>query len=382
MRNSMFIRTVYNMQNVPRWDEYGSHFKDNAASHSYRCACLALLALIVEEKIYGRSLDKEKIVGRALLHDLNETLTGSIKHVTKKDPFVKEHIEILEREASCKIVSYLSKSLQAEFEDFIIDAEDYSIEGRLVDAIDTFDAMLFCYRETVFSSNRFFHSQYKKLRSDLEAVEIQSIQWMLVEFDKKEGFFELLNNILMMDTIARWKGNLNLVEDNDATHSFRATCLSMFNGTVEKVKYKEKELNLYKLIGKTLFHDLVEAETGDILGPVKHSNPKIKEAFENYEKKVATRMIDALPEVFKEELHELMVEAKDDTYGGAMCDISDKLDALIKASLELKNNPSQYEEKYFRQLRKVQHNYENPSVVFFLAYILHDFMHDLNYESE
>lgn len=376
MKNSMFIKTVYNMQNVPRWDEYGAHFKDDAASHSYRCASLALLALIVEKE-FGKSFDRERVLGKALLHDLNETLTGSIKHVTKKEPFVKEHIEILEKEASEKIVSYLSKSLQKEFHDFIVNAEDSSAEGRLVDAIDTFDAMLFCYRETVFSSNRFFHEQYKKLKDKLESSEFVSIKWMLEEFDKKEGFYDFLNSILMMDTIARWKGNFNLVPDNDATHTFRATCLSIFNGKVEKNKYDKQGIDFYSLIGKTLFHDLVEAETGDILGPVKHSNPKIKQAFENYEKKAANRMINNLPMIFKEELEELMVDAKDASYEGVMCDISDKLDALIKSGLEMKNNPSGYEEKYFRQLRKIQHNFENDSVVFFLAYILHDLMHNM-----
>lgn len=374
----MFVRTIYNMQNVPRWDEYGSHFSDNAASHSFRCAALAVLALVVEEKKFEKIMNKEKVVGRALLHDLNETLTGSIKHVTKKEPFVKEHIEILEREASEKIISYLSSSLQEKLKDYIVDAEDYSEEGRMVDAIDTFDAMLFCYRETVFSSNRFFREQYTKLREQLGEVEIDSIKWMLKEFDKKDGFYEFLNNILMMDTIARWKGNFNLVPDNDATHSFRAACLSFFNGSVEKSKYKNDDIDLYKLVGKTLFHDLVEAETGDILGPIKHSNPDIKLAFENYEKKAANRMIERLPGIFHDELNELMVEAKDGSAEGDMCDISDKLDALVKSSLEMKNNPSQYEEKYFRQLRKVQHNFENPSVIFFLAYILHDFMHDTN----
>ncbi|HTG68246.1 MAG TPA: YfbR-like 5'-deoxynucleotidase, partial [Candidatus Udaeobacter sp.] len=60
-----------------------------------------------------------------------------------------------------------------------------------------------------------------------------------------------------------------------------------------------------------------------------------------------------------------------DDYTGEMVDIADKLDALIKASLEMRNNPH-YADTYYNQLVKIQHRFENPCVIFFLAYILHD----------
>jgi len=375
MRNGKFIRTVLHMQNVPRWDEYAPHFEDNAANHSYRCAAYATIACLVEEKKYKNQVNKFKIIARALFHDLNETITGSIKHVTKKDPFVSEHIRILEKEASKEIVSYLSNSLQPTFYDFVVNAEDETFEGRLVDAIDTFDAMLLCHREMIFGSNPIFRKKFKEFYEKLVNHEIDSIRWLVEEFEKREGVYDFLNNILMLDTIARWKGSFNLVKDNDSSHTFRATALSVFNGVLENVKYG-KNIDMYLLIGKTIFHDLVEAVTGDILGPVKHSNPEIKRAFEQYEKKVANNMIESLPEFLREDIIELMVECKNDTSEGHMVDISDKLDALIKANLEMKNNPSEYADTYYRQLRNIQHKFENKSVIFFLAYILHDITHN------
>ncbi|MFP3727100.1 YfbR-like 5'-deoxynucleotidase [Priestia filamentosa] len=374
MENGKFIKTIIHMQNVPRWDEYAPHYEDNAANHSFRCAAYATIACLVEEIHYKNAVDKFKIIGRALFHDLNETITGSIKHITKKDPFVQEHIRVFEQEASKEIVSSLSKSLQATFYDYVVNAEDESFEGRLVDAIDTFDAMLFCHREMLYGSNPIFRKKFREFHEKLTAHDIQSVRWLVQEFDKREGVYEFLNNILMMDTIARWKGNFNLVKDNDSSHTFRATALSVFNGLLEKIKYG-KTIDMYLLTGKTIFHDLVEAVTGDILGPVKHSNPKIKEAFELYEKKVASSMIESLPSFLRSEITELMVECKNNTYEGQMVDISDKLDALMKASLEMKNNQSEYAETYYRQLKKIQHKFTNESVVFFLAYILHDITH-------
>lgn len=375
MKNGKFIRTVIHMQNVPRWDEFAPHFKDNAANHSFRCAAYGILALLVEEHKFGKKIDRFKVIGKALFHDLNETITGSIKHITKKDPFVQEHIRVFEEEASKEIVSYLSKSLQPLFREFVINAEDDSFEGKLVDGIDTFDAMMFCHREVLFGSNPIFRKQFKELHDILLMHEVESIRWLVSEFDKKQGLYEFMNHILMLDTVARWKGSFNLVSDTDSSHTFRATALSIFNGLLENVRYG-KDIDMYSLAGKTIFHDLVEAVTGDILGPVKHSNPKIKEAFEQYEKKAARNMIKLLPEFLRGEITELMVECKNDSYEGQMVDISDKLDALIKANLEMKNNPSEYANKYYRQLEKIQHTYENESVLFFLAYILHDITHN------
>lgn len=372
MKNGKFFKTVINMQNVPRWDEFGSHFKDNAASHSYRCATYGILATLVEEKVFDNQLDKFKVVGRALFHDMNETIAGSIKHVTKKDPIVMEHIKLFEKEASEEIVSHLSKSLQPKFRDFIVDAEDDTFEGKLVVAIDTFDAFMFCYRETVFGSNKFFQGHFEKFHAQLKNHEIASIRWLIQEFDKKEGMYEFLYSILMLDTVRRWKGNFNVIQDNDATHTFRATALSIFNGLLEQEKYGKKNIDMFMLAGKTLFHDLVEEATGDVLGPVKHSNSAIKEAFENYEKAAAEAMIEKLPAFLHDDIREMMVECKNDTYEGLMVDISDKVDALIKANLEMKNNPNEYSDTYYRQLEKIQHSYETESVIFFLAYILHD----------
>lgn len=104
---------------------------------------------------------------------------------------------------------------------------------------------------------------------------------------------------------------------------------------------------------------------------LKGKSPEIHSAFKQYEQEVALSMVHKLPEFFHEELIDFMVNAKDDTYEGELLDIADKIDALIKSNLEMRNNPH-YTETYYTQLTMIQHKYENPSVIFFLAYILHD----------
>lgn len=167
MNNSRFTNGIIGMQYVSRWKEFSPRYKDNAASHSFRCASIAILIGIIEEKLHGRHIDKLTLVARALLHDMNETVTDSIKYVTKKDKHVAEHIQKLEAEVSKEIVSQLSRSLQPCFFDYIVNAEDDTYIGGLVRYIDTFDAMLFCKREFELDSSPVFKANYEQLRAEL-----------------------------------------------------------------------------------------------------------------------------------------------------------------------------------------------------------------------
>jgi putative hydrolase of HD superfamily len=371
MKNGKFTSTIIRMQYIPRWSEYAPRFEDNAASHSFRCAAISILIGLIEQKIYHSPIDKLELLARALWSDLNNTGTGSIKHVTKKESLVREHIRALELEVSKDIVSCLSKSLQPFAYNYIVNAQDDSYVGRLADAIDTFDAFLFCHREARYDSNPYFHAKCKELHESVQTSNLNSIMWLIHEFDKHEGVYDFLEYIMNLDTVKRWNGNYNLVPDNDATHSFRVASLALFNGLLERERFGKKDIDLYQLVGKATLHDLPEILSGDVVTNFKKNNRDIKNAFELYEKGIAKSMVKKLPESFREEFTALMVESKSPDYEGEMVDIADKLDALIKASLEMRNNPH-YAETYYDQLVKIQHNFENPCVIFFLAYILHD----------
>ncbi|WP_419874275.1 YfbR-like 5'-deoxynucleotidase [Candidatus Pristimantibacillus sp. PTI5] len=371
MKNGKFTNTIIRMQYVPRWSEHAPRFEDNASAHSFRCAALSILVGIIEEKVFHEPLDKLKLLGRCLWGDLKNTGTGSIKHVTKKESLVMNHIRDFEMELSKEIVSYLSKSLQAQAFDYIVNAQDDTHIGRLVDAIDTFDAYLYCHRESRHDTNPFFHAKHKELEQILQNTELRSIRWLLDEYNKHAGLYEFIQYIVSLDTVKRWNGSYNLVPDNDATHSFRVASLALFNGLLEIERFGNKSIDLYTLLAKATLHDLPEALSGDVVSNFKHNNPEIKLAFEQYEKETAHFMINKLPELFHAEMFEFIAHSKSDDYVGEMVDIADKLDALIKASLEMRNNPH-YADTYYNQLVRVQHRFENPCVIFFLAYILHD----------
>lgn len=375
MNNSHYFKSIIQMQYVRRWQEFSPRYIDNAASHSFRCAAIAVLISIVEQRLLHRELSPSELIGKALLHDLNETVTGSIKYVTKKEKMLAAHIRRLEDEVNHQLIGKLSKSLQHSFTHYIIEAEDNSYSGGLVREIDSFDAMLFCKRESNLQQGGYFAARYAELRQQLLDSKYDSIRWLLHALEQDQGVAQFLHFILNLDLIERWGGSFNLVPDNDATHSFRVAAIALFHGHLEKEKYNKPDINLYSLLGKAIMHDVVEGVSGDVASPIKHSSSEIKEAFAQFEAQVARDMVNELPSFMVEEMMDFLVYAKDDSYEGQLVDIADKIDALIKSNLEIRNNPH-YASKYEQQLTNIQHRYENPSVIFFLAYILHDLTFD------
>src|SRR5690606_11082913 len=179
LNNSHLIKALIQMQYVPRWHEFSPRYKDNAASHSFRCAALAVLVSIIEEHLQNKSFDPALLISKALLHDLNETVTGSIKYITKKEVTLAPHIAHLEAEVNQQLVMVLSRSLQPIFSRYIVEAEDDSYTGMLVKQIDSFDAMLFCRREARFSSNSIFTEQFTALYEELAQSDYASIRYLI-----------------------------------------------------------------------------------------------------------------------------------------------------------------------------------------------------------
>ena len=373
MQNGRFINTITKLQNEPRWAENYPRFQDDAASHSFRVGVYSLLCGLIEREHYKKQVNMEQVVCAAVYHDINETQIGPMKHRTKKEEGVERLIKQLEHEENKKIVSYLSTSLQPAFYNFIVEAENTAtLEGRIVDAMDTFDAMMFCHRESRDGSkSEFFQKTFGHLAEELLHHELSSVRYMMQAFEEKGAFYNFMYEVMMLDQIERWKGRYNVIDDCDASHSMRAAALAIFFSVLEKVKFGT-QIDIFRVVAKVLCHDIPEIRTGDVNGPVKHSTPEMKQAFAEYEERVAVEMVEQLPDFLQPFFMDFMVDAKSDDIEGEMVAICDKVDALIKSNMERRINAKEYELSYRKQLKTIQQKYDRPCVVFFLAYILHD----------
>jgi len=374
VQNGRFFNRILKLQNHKRWIEHKPEHEDNSASKSFKVAVYTMLAAYIERDIYKTEVDVERAVCSAVFHNLNRTGIGRMKYETQQDEKIQPLLQTYKHQLNLQLVSFLSSSMQEAFTQYIVNAEDSStIEGRLVTACDVFEAMVFCHREVIDGKqSKFFRDKYEELSEKMKNHELASIRYLKEEFDKREDFYNFMYEVMEMDQVDRWDGKTSLIEDHDATHIYRSTAKAIYFAVYEKVKHGV-DIDLLRLVGKTLTHDLPEIRGGDTLGPTKDAIPGMKEAFEELEGGFATKIVNQLPSFLRGYFDDYMVEPKSDDYEGMMVDIVDKIDALIKANRERKISPIEYEVVYRKQLKKVQHLYgEVPCVLFFLAFILPD----------
>lgn len=374
-KNGKFFNIIHRIQLVTRYPDFKPRFPDNTASHSFRVALVSFLLAKSEIEKYGAVLDVEKIVCRAIFHDFNDVVTGSIKYRTKKDPRIAPRIEKMEHTASAQIAGYVSDFLKEDFTDFLVNAEDASPEGEIIRLADTLDVILFSTREIEAGNTFYFPEAYKESVEKIRSSGHRSANDLLdVLLDEKDPYREFIMAILKFDQIDRWSLKYNLHKDEDAMHTFRMAAEAIYFALYEKRKFGT-EINILTLVCKILFHDLEEAITGDFQSTVKHQDEETRKDFARYGREVAIQMVESTPSYLHQDLYFYFVNAKDETPEGIMVAVCDKIDALVKSLLESRINEIEYKMEYGKQLKIIQMKYfKYEYVKFFTGIIIHDLM--------
>ena len=280
----LFLETLTRTRYTKRWYEQRPMFEDNVATHSFRVAMFSLIVAELESEKFKKEVDLEQVLCGAIFHDMNEVLTSTIKHGTKKNEAVAKLVELLEIEKNKEMISWLPEEMQVKFKKYLLEAENTeTIEGTIVDEMDTFDAMLFCYREIIEGSNTpFFQITFDQLKKKMKNTKLESVKMLLTAVDLQNDLFHFVYKIMNFQSIDRWMGRKNNVVDNDAIHTMNATALGIYFSVYENIK-KENKIDIGRMAAKIICHDVPEIETGDIRGPVKHSTKELKEAFAKIE---------------------------------------------------------------------------------------------------
>lgn len=365
---NQIVQSLFNLSLTPRWPGHRTIFRDTTATHSFRVTMLTMVSSLIKKKRDGADINVEKATLKALFHDFNEENIGPIKHKTKKSKEVEGIIEKLEKEQAKSIMTKFPEELQEEFYEYVVEGEDDSKEGKLVDLMDSFDALLFCHREILNSGSKFFEQTYEQIKEEILKKEENDIALEFIQYleDEDSGMYNFFESILDLDNIYRWSGKHNTFVDDVSSHTFRMAALSALLCKYEDSKTFEAQLenDTLLVIGKIMFHDIPETIYGDVKGPIKNSSLEISEAFEALEKSVSENICNWVPVEIRDEIEEYLIRAKDlNTKEGIYTDILDKLDALNKALLELSRGNSSYKRVFTKILKEIKELYGHVYIV-------------------
>lgn len=154
-----------NMASVFRFSSLPVHHRESVAEHTYYVVHLAwVLAMDIQRR--GTTVAFETLFARALVHDLDESLTGDIIRPFKhSSPELFEALTKGAREMFAR--RYQSLPGGTEVRDLWEGAKDNLLEGRIVDFADVWSVYLYLYREVMLGSI-FAREKLKLIQSRVE----------------------------------------------------------------------------------------------------------------------------------------------------------------------------------------------------------------------
>ena len=176
-----FFAFLNRMKFIKRWSLMRSVREENIMEHSQQVAVIAHALALINNKIFGGSINVNEVVLLAQYHEVGEVITGDLPTPIKYfNPEIKTAYKDLEKNASLRLLAMLPKTLQGEYEKFILPNEDTE-EYKLVKCADRLAAYLKCVEE-VKTGNAEFKKAKASIGSELKNSKRPEVEYYLKEF--------------------------------------------------------------------------------------------------------------------------------------------------------------------------------------------------------
>ncbi len=163
------------------------------------------------------------------------------------------------------------------------------------------------------------------------------------------SFFAMVNRMKLID---RWALMRNTSKENIAEHSHSVAVIAHALALIGNKKFN-KSYDADKAALLALYHDTTEVITGDMPTPVKYYNDEIKDVYKDIERIAGQRLLNMLPEEFREDYKPLFEPEKEDAQLWALVKAADKISALIKCIEEHRMGNLEFEKALEAQEKKI-----------------------------
>lgn len=179
------------------------------------------------------------------------------------------------------------------------------------------------------------------------------------------SFFAMVNRMKLID---RWALMRNTSKENIAEHSHSVAVIAHALALIGNKKFG-KNYDASRAALLALYHDTTEVITGDMPTPVKYYNDEIKNVYKDIEHIAGERLLNMLPEEFKEDYCPFFEAEESDKELWALVKTADKISALIKCIEEHRMGNLEFETALSAQENKIN-AIDLPEVKYFSEHFL------------
>jgi 5'-deoxynucleotidase len=179
---SHFFAYLSRMRFIRRWGLMHSVQSENIQEHSLRVAMIAHALALVRNRLFGGTVDPERLAVLAMYHDAGEVLTGDLPRPVKYfNPEIETSYRRLETVARDKLLGMVPDALRADYAALFHPESAAGDEQALVKAADKLCAYMKCLEE-VTAGNREFAEAEKALRQTIEAIDLPEVRYFVETF--------------------------------------------------------------------------------------------------------------------------------------------------------------------------------------------------------
>ena len=303
---------------------------------------VALFLSYLEEQKW-KKVDKLFLIKRLIFASFNRLVLADINSGTR------EYILSLDKEIFKKLEDKaLEKILELEGsqnikDDIKITLEDDSkeLELLIIEAAKKYAG----HRECTINS-RVYSEVYEKTLTVI-TWELEVTRKKLESLDEllsNENYEKYLSHVRGLSHSFRWMQENRQFPISVMAHLVYVTFISYIIWSLENENWAD--LDIEELLLKSIYHDIPEAITGDIITPTKRSIPGFVEILEEVElKMMEDYMFEYVPEDYKNYISPYIFAPFDDELW-KIAKYSDIFSALFEAKIEINNGNHAFREMY------------------------------------
>ncbi|MPY24576.1 5'-deoxynucleotidase [Shewanella sp. YLB-07] len=174
----------------------------------------------------------------------------------------------------------------------------------------------------------------------------------------------LFAHLARMKLIQRWPLMYNVRSENVQEHSLQVAMVAHSLAIIGNHKFG-KSLSPDRAATVAIFHDASEIITGDLPTPVKYFNKEIEAEYKKIEAIAENRLLEMVPEEFKQEYASLLTSEDADIEYKALVKSADTICAYLKCLEEDRAGNSEFNTARKRLEQSLSNN-PDPAVQYFI----------------
>ena len=166
---------------------FGTHIRlkdESISEHSFHTALYAMI-LADLEKQFGNKVNVERLLRTALVHDMEECLTGDIiygfKHI---HPSLTKQIKKISSQFLEELMENLPSKISKQYMELWKNAKSNELEGKIIDGADKLEGLIYSLNELSLG-NKAFKPVIDTYIKHLKSLKLKSVNIILkqLKFD-------------------------------------------------------------------------------------------------------------------------------------------------------------------------------------------------------